>query len=147
MSGLLKYLSIPTVCVGLLVWASGCCLYGTTDQYTMPYVEFVILDQAGENVLVSNTLPANVIWFYREGAKAEARNPYPDYSRGVFVMDVHPGNNYAIDIINQPFVQLDLSYSKQKEQCATHERISAVSINGVPWDYHANPVLTFVYNP
>ncbi len=147
MSGFLKYLATLSVGINLLGWASGCCMYETTDDEIVPYLEFIILDQAGENVLLSNTLPSNVIWYYREGAKAEAMNPYADYSRGVFVMNVAPDNDYSIDIINQSFVELDLSYTKQKEQCATYERISAISINGVPWDYHANPVLTFVYNP
>jgi len=146
MSGFLKYLATLSVCIGLLTWASGCC-FGVADELAPLSIEFIILDQAGENVLVSNTLPANVIWCYREGVKAEAMNPYPDYGRGVFVMEVMSRNNYEIDVINQSFVQLDLSYSKQNEQCGSYERISGVTINGVPWDYHANPVLTFVYNP
>ena len=110
-------------------------------------LKFIILDKAGENVLLSNTLPTSLIWYYPENRKAEAVNPYPDESQGAFVMNVTSGYDYRIDIINQSFVQLDISYSTQKEQCVTYEEISGVSINGVPWDYHAKPVLTFVYNP
>lgn len=146
MSRFLNFFPIPIVCVCFLFWASGCC-YGTNDEIVIPSLEFIIVDQAGENVLLSNTLPANVIWYYREGVKGEAVNPYADYNRGVFVINAIPRNNYTIDIINQSFAQLDLTYQKQKGQCGTYEQISGVSINGVAWDYHSKPILTLVYNP
>ncbi len=146
MSRFLRYAGLPAVCVGLLFWASACC-YGVDEDPALPYLEFIILDQAGENVLLSNSLPSTIIWYYPEGDKAQRVNPYADVSRGVFVMNVIPKSNYQIDIIDQPFVQLDFTYSEQKGQCSTYDKISGVAINGVSWDYHTKPVLTLVYNP
>lgn len=144
MSRFLTYSISVALCASLLFFATSCCEYYQEPQQ---YIEFIILDKAGDNVLLSNTLPESVIRYYPVGFRNTAISPVSDVNRGVFIMTIIPKQDYQIDIINQSFATLSISYARQKEQCGSYDQISAVTVNGIPWDYQSNAVLTLIYNP
>ncbi len=144
MSRFLKYSSSVVFWIALLFHATSCCEYYLEPQQ---FIEFSILDKTGENVILANTLPTRVVRYYPKGAKSSALNPSADFDRGVFKMAIEPNTDYQIDIIDQSFALLELSFTQEDEKCGSYDRLSGVVINGTPWDYQSNPVLTLVYNP
>ncbi len=145
MSRFLKYVLSASIIAIMLGMVSGCCELSINQQQ---YIEFMIVDGNGENVLSNSSLPPNIIWYYPTTSyTTDRRNPTTDLDRGVFIMEISDQKNYNVDIIEQSFIALELSFKMVEEDCGSYKQLSGVKINGVAWDYATSPTLVFVYDP